>query len=91
MYKIDKNIPIPPRKHQGNPLGHRDVYPFAELRPGDSFLIPTDNSPAGNQIARNRAGATFRRSRHAHRYKIVTRNVKGGVRVWREPEGKTEV
>lgn len=40
MYKIQKNIPIPAKK----PQGRKQVYPFARMEVGDSFVVPLSKS-----------------------------------------------
>ena len=39
MFKIEKNIPLPPRAGDGAP----PKYPFLEMEVGDSFVIPADD------------------------------------------------
>ena len=72
MYKIEKNIPIPPEGYT-----RRGPYPFARMEVGDSFLVPfadmiTVRCAAGNYA--KKYGAVF-----------WTRFIEGqGVRVWRK-------
>jgi hypothetical protein len=73
MYKIETGIAIPSAtRYKG---GRKPKYPFAELKVGESFLVPnktTDKFGATVTLARKRTGMNF-----------ATRNVEGGVRIWR--------
>ena len=67
-YKIERNIPIPPRRY-----GKNDKYLFLlQMEIGDSVLAET------RQLATAMSG----RLKGAG-YKFATRKVEGGVRVWR--------
>lgn len=66
-FKVEKGISLPNT--------HIHTFPFSQMKRGDSFLIPEGkrmNSLRGEaqRFARN------------NRYKIVTRTVDNGVRVW---------
>jgi hypothetical protein len=41
MYKIEKNVPIPPAHTRGRKKGS-SKYPVAQLKVSDSFVIPFD-------------------------------------------------
>ena len=73
MYKIEAGIAIPSaNRYKG---GRKSKYPFADLKVGESFLVPSKTTMsfgATVQTARKRTGFTF-----------TTRNVDGGVRIWR--------
>ena len=74
MYKIETGIPIPVRTTKGG-AGRKPKYPFADLKVGESFLVPnktTEKFGATVTLARKRTGMNF-----------ATRNVEGGVRIWR--------
>jgi hypothetical protein len=72
MFKIDKGIPVAPRR------GSRaSIYPFDDMDVGDSFLVPFETKAAkavhaAAQVARRRLGRTF-----------AVRAVAEGTRVWR--------
>ena len=75
-YKIDKGItmPRPPRGH---------LYPWHDMEPGDSFLLPCE--PAERERVGNRArnaGASFAKKRGLD-WKFSIRSVEGGMRIWR--------
>lgn len=80
--KIDSNVPLPTRVRRCKKL--EDIYPFAELEPGESFFVPeSEAKPSTLQSALSRmnkraplGGATF-----VHR--PVTENNVRGSRFWR--------
>lgn len=67
--KIDKNIPLPTS-------GRNAKYPFADMKPGDSFL---STDPA-KEAATRRAASVWADRNNA---KMTCRKVDGGLRVWR--------
>ena len=67
MYKIEKNIDIPPHKNTR--------YPFGVMKVGDSFFVEGGKSNALSCAARLHA--------RRHGGKFTVRQVDGGVRVWR--------
>lgn len=69
MYKIDRGIPF------GRPSHTK--YPFAEMRKGDSFLVPTGEA---NESSLGSAIHTYGKKLQA---KFAKRKVQGGIRVWR--------
>lgn len=73
-YKIEKGVEMP-RPPQ--------LYPWADMEPGDSFLVPcvaAERGKVGNRI-RN-AAERFIEVRKLD-WKFRYRSVKGGVRIWR--------
>lgn len=72
--KIERGIPMPP-KGIGGP-GRPRMYPWDDMKVGDSFFVPSIRSSANiassKGIAMKRTGFAF-----------STRSVEGGVRVWR--------
>lgn len=77
MVKIDKGIPLPPRRRGGGAgrTGRAPIYPWREMEIGDSFFLP-DIEP--HLISSLAAGAAQRTGR-----KFATRIEGDGVRVWR--------
>lgn len=71
MYKIEKDIPIPPK---GRPKGTYK-YPFVFMEVGDSFFVK------GGLMKRISVSARGYSIRTGHKY--ASRTVPGGVRVWR--------
>ena len=74
MYAIEKNVPVAASTQGGI------VYPFRDMEPGDSFLVPTERA-GGNHMNTPRRAATQYAKRHG--IKLVTRKVDGGLRIWR--------
>ncbi len=73
---IEAGIPIPPHGAAGVPKRPRD-YPFAQMRIGDSFLVPEGEPPRRVAVAASTDSKTSRR-----RYAIRTM-ADGRVRCWR--------
>jgi hypothetical protein len=73
MFKIEKNIPVPANRNRGT-----SIYPFKEMKKGDSFFIPVK----GEKEQQNRRKAVTA-SAYKHKVKITARVVDNGVRVWR--------
>lgn len=72
--KIEKGIKMwEPRGKSG---GRKDVYPWREMKKGDSFFIPSQK-PATAQSAVARAN-----KRYAPK-KFAARTMPTGVRIWR--------
>lgn len=72
-YKVEKGIPIPPKKTFSK-------YPFAILEIGDSFLVPFKGNHSNPGLLANRVGANCRRFVGK---KFCYRIIEDGVRVWR--------
>jgi hypothetical protein len=73
MYAIEQNIPIPKSNH-----GARPQYGFSRLEIGESMLIPyaTEDEAFKARKAAQRC-ATY------HAWKVITRKLPEGVRIWR--------
>ena len=86
-YEVRAGVDIPPlRVGSGS-----EKYPWTEMGPGDSFLIPVDRQ---NFTARHKIQSAVQGNgrlwcnRHRPECKTVTRSVEDGIRVWmvsREP------
>lgn len=86
-FVIEKNVPLPPRKHAGS--GH-SAYRFVfNMEVGDSFLIAgTPDDPAGGKAATKMMASIHRLVRNHNRkhsvtFKVSCRKVSNGYRVWR--------
>jgi hypothetical protein len=71
MYKIEQDIPLPPERR-----GRRARYPFANMSPGESFLV----TGAADQLGAIRRAAHGYGQRSGKRFMV--RLVPEGVRVW---------
>lgn len=69
-FKIEKGVPLPAK-----PGGAASKYPFGEMEPGDSVLIPVESR------VKISSALTYRQTRYNE--KFATRVVDGGIRVWR--------
>ena len=72
MFQVEKNVPFPPKR-----VGV-SIYPFAQMRKGDSFLIPAKTKE--EKQARRKAVTA---AAYKWKVKITARVVDDGVRVWR--------
>jgi len=64
MFKIEKNVPIPDN--------YRNKYNFAEMKIGDSVLLPHIVNVCQINSSLKRSG-----------FKFCSRKTEGGLRVWR--------
>ena len=71
-FKIEKNVPIPPRR------GRRSKYPVANLKPGESFLVPNGTFKKAQSVVSTLYAAAKRNG-----VKVSVRVMDEGVRVWR--------
>jgi hypothetical protein len=71
MYEIEKNVPVPPRKKV-------TVYPFHQMKKGDSFFIPVKGKKAQESRRRSATAAAYKQ-----KVKITARVMEDGVRIWR--------
>ena len=74
VYRIDKGIPL---ARQMRPARR---YPFAEMMPGDSFLVPREGD-GFKRRARNATTYTFWWGRKNGR-RFATRTSAEGLRIW---------
>ena len=72
-FDIEKGVPIPPRR--GNGIASK--FPFAEMKPGDSFFAK------GVKAGALSSAATGWKTRHQPKWKFCTRTVEGGSHIWR--------
>ena len=68
--KIEKRIPLPPKYQE------RSVYPWRQMRVGDSFLFPRGRKL---EIARRQAQVAGR----ATKRQFIVRKTPKGIRCWR--------
>lgn len=76
--QIESGIPIPPR---AGGTGRPSKYPFDQLKPGDSFLVPHhDGNPV---VTVRRMAAAVKGAAKRTGWKFTTRRLSEGLRVWR--------
>lgn len=79
-YTIEQGIPLTPEIKGG--AGRKSIYPFADLKVDESFLVPlTEGTDIETLYSRVRAASWSHASRK--KVKLVARVVEGGIRVWR--------
>jgi len=76
MFEIESGLPLPPRH---NP---HTKYPFAQMKPGDSFFVPVGPDGTLTKLASKVANVTAR-ARKEKLGKFAVRKLSDGVRVWR--------
>jgi hypothetical protein len=78
-FKIEQGVPAPctaSNLRQGRKL----KYPFADLKVGDSFLVPETKDVRKRADQVKSVASSFGRR---HGVKLATQVVDGGIRVWR--------
>lgn len=79
-FRIEKDVPMPD-KVAGK--GARSKYPFAQMKIGDSFLVPCTNGRINNvQVAVVGAAANYRKKAKVTA-KFSSSRQPDGVRIWR--------
>lgn len=77
MYQVVSNVPLPKKELLNRP--GRVKYPFSQMKPGQSFLVPTEEAERvlnALRIYRRRSGEDF-----------VWKRAEDGMRIWKM-EGK---
>ena len=69
MYKIERNVPIAQQERRGY------LYPFHEMKIGDSFLAKGKTMKA--------VGPSISNAKYRLEWDFTARTCKDGVRVWR--------
>jgi hypothetical protein len=83
-FKIEEGIPVPKKRNEGR--GYE--YPWDIMKVGDSFFVKMDvenmtkKEKNKKQSSISTCGRTYFKLHKLNRV-ITTRNVEGGVRVWR--------
>lgn len=81
MIRVDQGVPIPKMRRRGKPPPFK--YPWSEMKPGDSFLMPYDGRAPG-KAASSLTGLAHQFNRNnGKEWTWTTRREKGGVRIWR--------
>lgn len=76
-FQIEKNVPMPEGR------GRPSAYPWAEMQVNDSFFIEVDAASKTEVQNRTSASARMYRQKVGNGFKVATRSVDGGLRVWR--------
>ena len=75
MFDIESKIPIPAKG-----TGRGPIYPFHDMKVGDSFFVP---DPPDGQRNRIYSSAYGQRRTSGGKVRYTCRLESGGVRVWR--------
>jgi len=78
---VESGVPIPEKKSTINGKPRR--YPFSTMEVGDSFFVKQVKGYPMTSLHRNVSGQASRRAAAHEDEKYTTRQVEGGVRVWR--------
>lgn len=76
MYKVDRDIPIPPINGRGEGRKNPKLYPWDEMKVGDSFFVDT-------MLMHHMAPTVQRQQLGRPGVKYTIRTIGTGVRVWR--------
>lgn len=71
-FTVEKSIPIPEGAGRRGP---KPRYPWAKMKPGDSFFVPFEDAP---KYAR---GSIYSSARH-HGLRVSVAAEEGGYRAW---------
>lgn len=86
MFDIEKNIPIPKKNYgaAGQVRKSYNNYHFRSFDVGDSILVPVPDTenPITSQLRVNASAYAAGKS-HKPVLKFTTRQVEGGIRIWR--------
>jgi len=78
--EIRTGVPLP---ENGRGRGKACVYPFAGMAIGNSFWLPCNEGQSANALQRKVSNAARAWQRNHPPAKFATRQVDGGVGVWR--------
>lgn len=70
--KVESNVPFP----EGGHIGRIPTYPWADMKPGDSFFVP-------NVTSHKFAGTIQSARKKRKSWTLVVRKEGTGIRVWR--------
>ena len=77
-FRIENGVPMPPPRTRAN------LYPFLDMMPSQSFLVPCKPDEQKRLASRLSSAAwSFSLKESKGKFKFVTRRVEGGVRCWR--------
>jgi len=78
MYPIEENIPLPENR------GRTPKYPFHDMKPGDSFLVPREEFKGlPPRTVYNRIDKAARVHGLKYGKKFAARTQEDGIRCWR--------
>ena len=74
--KIDRGVPVPTK-------GQRCMYPFKDMKVGDSFFIDTKDRDKGNMRNRVQSSSSRFAKMQDPKQQFCSRQLEGGIRCWR--------
>ena len=77
VFIVEKDIPVPEKSSRDR------KYPLDQMEVGDSFLVPTDPAMTVSKLQKKASASVAYAHRTLGGRRFVTRQVEGGVRVWR--------
>lgn len=77
QFIVEKNVPLP------TPRAPRNIYPFAKMEIGDSFLVPILKEDMKTKRSRITAAVTNGQKGTGHKFTSRYLEAEGGIRVWR--------
>lgn len=77
-FEIEKAIPLPPSSYGG---GRKCKYPWSDMGPGDSFVVPLNGESAS--VIRRRISSAAAIYGKRKNLKFTMRITEQGIRVWR--------
>lgn len=75
-FKVESGVPVPPPRYQAG------LYPFLDMLPGQSFLVPTTGVLDVKRMAA-RVGSAARKFGKDNKCRFIVRTVENGIRCWR--------
>lgn len=76
---IRRGVKIPQKKATGRP----PIYPFGQMREGDSFFLPVESHTGKHPIHAAAANYRHRNPDFSYTVRTVEENGQHGIRVWR--------
>lgn len=89
MYQVEKNIPMP-RPYVGRPHSGEEKYPIRQMEVGDSFFVPLAEGQKTESLRGSINANINKKKLRQEGLRFATRNMEGGLRVWRLPDEETK-
>ena len=88
-FQVERGVPVPPKSPFNSRRGRQEAYPWSTMKVGDSFFVRPADCPRRDGKTRtvsglqNLLGVVATTATKAGKGKFTTRQMDGGVRVWR--------
>lgn len=83
MYKLHKDVPLPPRRNVQPKSARVDKYPFRKMEVGMSFFVPKKEADGDVDKLLSRISSAVYNARKVLGIKLAVRRTPEGVGVWR--------